>query len=46
MRQGATALGCELEAAYYEMLFKIKGKKNNHVKGKKEGIEQEKQMKH
>jgi len=28
------------------MLFKIKGKKDNHVKGKKEGIEQEKQMKH
>jgi hypothetical protein len=28
------------------MLFKIKGKKENHVKGKKkEGIEQEKQMK-
>jgi hypothetical protein len=31
----------ELEGAYYGMLFKIKGKKENHVKEKKKAMNKE-----
>jgi hypothetical protein len=38
---GETALDFELQGAYYGMLFKIKGKRENHVTEKKKALNKE-----